>query len=184
MKSAVAGLTAGLPAPKLTTGTSGWLDLQLRWSGCLGKSAAQCRAFAPSSFGATSAYVDKPLSAAGIAELRRIVEQRQGASGAILLDAYGGAVNRVAPNATAFVHRRSLYSCQFFASGGADAQAWAHATERALRPFTSPYAYLNYIDPQLPNWQRAYYGANLARLVQVKRKYDPDNLFRFPQSIR
>jgi FAD/FMN-containing dehydrogenase len=183
LKSELAGLTSGLPAPKLTTGTSSWLDLQLRWGGCLGKTPAQCSAFEPSSFAATSAYADAPLSAAGIAALRTAIEQRQGSSGAILLDAYGGAVNRVAPSATAFVHRKDLFSLQFFSAGGADAKAWAHATERAVRPFVSQGAYQNYIDPQLPNWQRAYHGANFARLVAVRKRYDPDRLFRFAQSI-
>jgi hypothetical protein len=43
--------------------------------------------------------------------------------------------------------------------------------------------YQNFIDPALSDWKRAYYGANLHRLIRVKRAYDPDELFKFPQSI-
>jgi FAD/FMN-containing dehydrogenase len=44
-------------------------------------------------------------------------------------------------------------------------------------------SFQNFIDEAETNYLRAYYGANLQRLVEFKRKYDPDNLFRFTQSI-
>ena len=49
--------------------------------------------------------------------------------------------------------------------------------------FTSDQSYQNFIDGAETNYLRAYYGTNLERLVEIKRKYDPNNLFRFPQSI-
>jgi FAD/FMN-containing dehydrogenase len=52
-----------------------------------------------------------------------------------------------------------------------------------MQPFTSDQSYQNFIDGAETDYLRAYYGANLERLVEVKRKYDPGNLFRFPQSI-
>jgi berberine-like enzyme len=42
---------------------------------------------------------------------------------------------------------------------------------------------VNYIDPDLGNWRNAYYGANAARLAEVKSTYDPDRLFRLPQGV-
>ncbi len=44
--------------------------------------------------------------------------------------------------------------------------------------------YGNYPSVNFPNWQAAYYGENYARLPQLKRRYDPENLFSHPQSVR
>ncbi|TMD46107.1 MAG: FAD-binding oxidoreductase [Chloroflexi bacterium] len=131
----------------------------------------------------------------GIDTLLNGINRRQASpllfGGGILLDASGGAINRVAANATAFAHRDALFSAQYLAPWNDSASnaivsanfAWLADTWQAMRPYASGAAYQNYIDPNLANWQSAYYGANLSRLQSVKSMYDPGNLFRFAQSI-
>jgi len=183
LKAALASL--GPPATKLTTGTASWLDLVRRWAGCLGHTLPGCAAPGHQAFVGASDYIRKVPSAAQLAQFRSVIEARGAQSGALLVDAYGGALNRVPPAATAFVHRNELASIQYFAAGdGASARAWVNASRAALRPAVSGAAYVNYIDPALTNWQQAYYGSNLARLRQVKHRYDPYNRFHFAQSIR
>jgi hypothetical protein len=107
------------------------------------------------------------------------------------MEALGGAINRVAPNATAFVHRGGLFSTQYNATWPTGAAAavvqsnldGVNGIYTAMRPFASGSAYQNYIDPNLAGWQDAYYGSNLPQLMTVKGKYDPGGLFTFAQSI-
>ena len=59
---------------------------------------------------------------------------------------------------------------------------WARAFFTELQPhFTG--AYVNYIDPLLPQWAHNYYGTNYARLLEIKKRCDPNDFFRFQQSI-
>jgi FAD/FMN-containing dehydrogenase len=198
LRSLIAPLTR-VRGASLSSGSSGYLDLMRRWAGCLHGSLAAChtRGTRPGGmldrarFAAKSDYVASPLDAAGRRALVRAVERRQaapaGGSGALILDAYGGAINRVAADATAFVHRDELFCVQelayFPASGTRSALRWLGDTHAALAPHASGHAYQNYTDPDLAGWRHAYYGGNYARLTQVKRRYDPTNRFRFAQSI-
>jgi FAD/FMN-containing dehydrogenase len=52
-----------------------------------------------------------------------------------------------------------------------------------MRPYVSGSAYVNYCDLDLTNWQDAYWGANLARLKQIKSAFDPGNVFTHAQSV-
>lgn len=172
-------------AATLTTGTSTWLDLVRRWAGCLGHNLPACSAPAHQVFVGASDYIGRLPSPGGLTAFRRVVDARGSASGALLIDAYGGALNRIAATATAFPHRHELASIQYFAAGDAtSARAWIGRARAALASSVSGAAYVNYIDPHLRHWQHAYYGQNLARLQHVKRRYDPHNLFHFAQSIR
>jgi FAD/FMN-containing dehydrogenase len=177
---------------RLSTGSSSYFTMVLRWAGCLEGGLPACHRSTRSSFFAKSDYFDKRIGPRGRARMIDWVERRQRTpslgSGALLLDAYGGALNGPAADATAFVHRDMLFSLQYLAyfngaAAGRASRRWAGGTWRALRPHASGEAYQNYIDPDLVRWQRAYYGANLARLREIKKQVDPDFRFRFPQAI-
>ena len=178
-------LLAGLKpaATNLVIAPESWLDLVRRWAGCLGHTLPGCSVPGSQPFAGSSSYIRKIPTAAQLTAFRHAVEARGAQSGALLIDAYGGAVNALAPGATAFAHRRDLASVQYFAVGAASARGWVEQARQALAPATTGEAYVNYCDPALPNFLHAYYGANLTRLVAVKRRYDPKRLFRFPQGV-
>jgi FAD/FMN-containing dehydrogenase len=182
-----------------------WLHAMLVEAGCAPLTVNECHLPTQNPAGqlyraseyAKSDFFTRPLSSGGIGTLLSGVENLQlvsgapGGSGGIAFDAMGGAVNRVAPGATAYVHRNALFQAQYTtgwtpgaaSAGVARQHAWQRAFWRSMRPYASGQAYQNYIDPDLANWRQAYYGANYARLTQVKAAYDPDGVFRFPQAI-
>jgi len=104
---------------------------------------------------------------------------------------FGGKVNDLAPDATAFVHRTddALFACfalwepQDTPDEIAANLEWLDNFYAAMHSYLSGGAYQNFPDRGLADWPRAYYGANLERLMQAKQTWDPDNLFRFAQSI-
>jgi hypothetical protein len=193
LRRALRPFTSAAGPSSLSVGTSSYMDLMLRWAGCLDESPAECKRPPSQLFAAGSGYARGPLSSAGARAIVSAVNRRQQDSahgtGFILLDSYGGAINRVPADATAFVHRDARFSMQIGAywTNPADASrgvAWVKATRTSIRPFISGQAYQNYIDPTLKDWPTAYYGTNLPRLKDVKGRYDPDEVFRFPQGIR
>lgn len=100
----------------------------------------------------------------------------------------GGAVSRVAPSATAYAHRKSpiMLNLAAFYDGEADKpakQAWVVDFSKALHQGEDG-AYVNFVADEGPARVRAAYpGDTWDRLRQVKRAYDPDNLFRLNQNI-
>jgi hypothetical protein len=184
-------------------GTAGYLDTMLIEAGCEGDSVSACHLtgqtpqgiLTRSPFAAKSDIATAKLPPEGISALLSAVEARQSSAvlsgGGIALDASGGAINRVPPGATAYVHRDALFMMQYSAEWGAGASTsvvasnrrWLQSAWQSMRPFVSGQAYQNYVDPLLSDWAAAYYGANLDRLEEVKSLYDPGDVFNFPQSI-
>ena len=129
------------------------------------------------------------MSAEGARAAVRHVEAAPPAVTCILeFDAFGGAVNDVRPQATAFPHRSMCYSLQYQTywnqTSATDAAfAWIRTAFSAIDPHTERKSYRNYCDLDLMDWQRRYFGDNYPRLQAIKAALDPHNLFRFHQSI-
>ena len=207
--AALGGLVAGLRSAVAATpttdfiGAETYLHAMLVEAGCAEITLAACHLSAPGSpgtlpraaFAAKSAYFSAAPPPRGLAAIVSAVESFQrelpGLGGGLAFDAYGGAINAVAPGATAFVHRDALCQLQLSGSWGPGASSsqttavgtWLEETAAALAPYANGEAYQNYIDPALADWPTAYYGSNLPRLQAIKRAYDPDGAFSFAQSI-
>jgi FAD/FMN-containing dehydrogenase len=203
--SALAPLLAAIgAAPSFRfVGPEDYLRAMMIEAGCEGLTVGQCHVstrnpggtLSRSAFTAKSTYVSKPFPASGTAAMIDAVEalgnEVSGVGGGITFDSYGGVISRVAASDTAFVHRDAIACAQYSvtyagasptASVVAGAHRWLEQTQGSFAPYAQG-SYQNYIDPTLPNWARAYYGANLPRLQKVKKSFDPDNVFHFAQSI-
>ena len=167
---------------------------------CGNRTVSQCHLASETSDGsvsrtgfvASSDFFDAPLPPEGIQALLDAVQAQQPtADVTVIMDLMGGAIARVAPDATAFVHRGALFSAQYYMGGGSvatpDQTVSARAIVGGLRAvmagWSSGEAYQNYLDPGITTWQAAYYGANHARLVRVKAAYDPHRVFNPAQGI-
>ncbi|MFD9301402.1 FAD-binding oxidoreductase [Streptomyces sp. NPDC060048] len=200
----------GRPPRDGWTVVRGYGDTVRAMSGCLDRSPAECRLpgtlpghdprgrLGRDSYAARCDFwapggLTEPAVGAVLAAVRRYAGSvPSGGFGVVQFDGVcGGALNRIAPTATAFAHRSAGFLAQYLAywpdrAPAADIarhQGWLDSLWRDLRPWASGSAYQNYADPGLTGWREAYYGPNLARLEAVRRAYDPDRLFRFPQAV-
>jgi Berberine and berberine like len=173
---------ARVPGARMSLGTSGYLALQRRWAGCADGGLAACRSERRQLFAASSVYVDRRLSSGA----RHAFLAAANGGATLVLDAYGGAIARVEPDATAFVHRNARFSVQILSYAGdlRTARSRVAAARRRIAPHGNGQAYQNYADPNLSGALHAYYGSNYARLKQIKRAIDPNDRFQLAQGIR
>jgi hypothetical protein len=108
----------------------------------------------------------------------------------VSFDILGGAIDSTAAEATAYAHRGALFNAQYTANWvGASNQPLARnlhslqSLKAALRPYATGGAYPNYADLSLSNAPKAYWGDNLARLIETRRTYDPTGVFSQPQGV-
>ncbi|RSS80410.1 FAD-dependent oxidoreductase [Streptomyces sp. WAC06614] len=155
-----------------------------------------------------SAYLRRPFTPAQLASLHdHLTRDGANPTAGVTLSSFGGAVNAVAPDATASAHRDSAFKALWTIwwqdpSEEAGCLAWIREAYAAAFATTGGVpvpgeaadgAYVNYPDADLGDprhnrsgvpWHQLYYKDNYARLQQVKQAYDPGDVFRHRQSVR
>ena len=107
----------------------------------------------------------------------------------VLLEYYGGASSREPEGGTAFPHRLSQFDL-VISSNWLDSQedekhkSWTRNFWEAIQPYSSHKVYVNVLGVEGEERIKEAYGKNYSRLVALKRKYDPNNLFRLNQNIK
>jgi len=105
----------------------------------------------------------------------------------LILFQHGGAVSRVPDDATALGGREAAFMfhpiCNWDDPADDDKHiAWSRGASAAMEPYKTGGVYLNFMTDEAV--RAGYSEEKYRRLVELKRKYDPDNVFRFNQNIR
>jgi FAD/FMN-containing dehydrogenase len=141
----------------------------------------------PALFKRSGSYIYKPLSKEAIQTMKTFLANAPSEKASIWQQALAGAIERYAPEETAYFHRKAILAQEYNT-------VWSHSFEeqrnirwiKELRNAMSPYTfgdYVNWPDLQIKDWPISYYGTNFHRLRKVKTMYDPFDIFHFPQSI-
>ena len=176
------------------SGIRSYRDTMLLEAGCLDRPVSACQlkgtagTLGRETYAASSVVANGPLDNGAIDVLVGRIEQASVGGAAVLIDALGGRVAQLSPDATAFPHRGAFAVVQFIASWvpGANSDAsttWLAEITGQTRKRAGTAAYANYPNADFSDWQSAYYGPNYPRLAEIKRRYDPDRVFDFPQAI-
>jgi FAD/FMN-containing dehydrogenase len=133
-------------------------------------------------------YLDE-LSDAAIDTMAENVPDMQGGFTAAYLEPLGGAIGRVTPSATAFPERTASYSFHIIGGWTDPAEddavmTWARALHGAMAAHATGGVYVNLLGEDEDDRVPAAYGHNYRRLVEIKTRWDPDNLFRMNYNIR
>lgn len=146
-------------------------------------------------FVSKNSFLGERMSLEGLSEMVSWMRRWPGCSLAQLnmglFFAFGGAVRDLPTDAMAYVHRNSNFMFQIEPEWTpmdspetvASITSWLDDYFAAMQPYVLAESYQNFPDRTLVDFASAYYGKNLPRLQSVKRAYDPENLFSFPQSI-
>ncbi|KAL2756526.1 hypothetical protein ACRALDRAFT_1062279 [Sodiomyces alcalophilus JCM 7366] len=135
---------------------------------------------------------DNLLTSQGINELMNYIDgaKKGTLTWYLIFDVTGGAISDVPLNATAYRHRDTVMFGQGYGVGipkvSQRTRDFIDGIVTTIRSnVDGPLGtYAGYVDPTLENAQESYWGANLPRLEQIKRAWDPNNVFANPQSVQ
>jgi FAD/FMN-containing dehydrogenase len=107
----------------------------------------------------------------------------------IFMGLIAGAPNRVAADAMAYGHRDARFVLNVHgrwdeATDDQKCIGWAREFFKASAPYASAGAYVNFMTAEEGDRVAAAYGSNYQRLVEIKRRYDPENVFHLNQNIK
>lgn len=150
-------------------------------------------------FKAKSDFVEKAMPKSAYEGIKQQLVQEEMAY--VIMDPFGGKMGRIHGSEIPFPHRKgNLFNIQYLVKWGVEGEMEKHVEwVRMLYEFMEPYvsgsprrAYLNYRDLDLGyntsyseslTWGRSYFEGNFERLARVKKRVDPENFFRYEQSI-
>lgn len=141
----------------------------------------------PNRFKATGRFVYSPLSKTNIGKLINYVDNSPGDDCFIRLYTLGGRIEDFSSNYSAYYYRGASYIIGITADWEEDDNAnlfrnWVSQVFNYVEPLTKG-SYVNFPYAQLEHYGCEYYGENYETLKKIKKIYDPENIFRFPQSI-
>ncbi len=171
-------LTAAGRPIQINVQTIPYIEAVLKFDGGLG----------PHSFKNTGAFVYHNLSDRAINTLLYYMEISPNKDNSIQFQSLRGAVSEVPPDGTAYFHREANYIMQYITQWKAANEEcpniiWVEKLREAMLRYVDG-TYVNWPDICFEDWPSAYYGTNYRELMRIKRKYDPENIFHFEQSIR
>ena len=107
----------------------------------------------------------------------------------IFIAQMGGATNRVPPDSTAYRHRDAQFIMNVHGRWEDSTEddrciSWCRELFQATAPHATGGVYVNFMTEEERQRVREAYGGSYERLVELKNKYDPTNLFRLNQNIK
>ncbi|KAG8776302.1 hypothetical protein FRC12_000995 [Ceratobasidium sp. 428] len=188
--SVTANWSSALSPGKITAKTYNWYDSLVATDGPLSTSKPEPK----DTFFAKSLFTKTAVTSSRWTSFSNYLVSKGTKSSTdwfVEIDLYGGVIKSLGADATSFAHRDAILSFQLYASSKnykppypSDGISFVNGMLNALD--SNPQAaYVNYVDPTLTasQWKSQYYGSHYTRLSSIKRAVDPNNVFRFPQSI-